>query len=268
MKIVAKKMFGQNFLIDNNVINNIVKSAKITKKSLVIEIGPGMGALTKLLVKEAKYVLAYEIDYNLVDYLKEEIKDNNLTIINQDILKANISEDIKKFNDYDEIIMIGNLPYYITTPIILGLLEKNLKINRYIFMIQDEVAMRLTSKPQTKDYNALSVLIQYKTKASKLFMVKNTSFNPAPKVNSAVIELIPFEYPLKPKNEKLFYQVNRVIFKQRRKTLKNNLKEFNLNNDKINTIYNELHLKEAIRAEELSVDDIINLSDKIGEKND
>ena len=135
-------------------------------------------------------------------------------------------------------------------------------------MIQDEVAMRLTSKPQTKDYNALSVLIQYKTKATKLFMVKSIAFNPAPKVNSAVIELIPYEYPLKPNNEKLFYQVNRAIFKQRRKTLKNNLKEFNLNNDKINSIYKELNLKEAVRAEELSVDEIIKLSDKIGEKND
>ncbi len=265
-EVRAKKKFGQNFLKDQNVIANIIKEAEITKNSLVIEIGPGTGALTEHLVKEAGKVIAFEIDTDLIPILEAKIKNDNFILINKDILDVDINEAIAlNIGTLENVVIIGNLPYYITTPIILGLLEKNVKASAYVFMVQREVADRLTAKPKTKDYNALSVLMNYKTKTKKCFDVSPQCFNPVPGVWSAVIKLTPFVYEVFPQNEKLFYEVNRAIFKQRRKTLLNNLQAYGIDKDAALNIFNKLGFKPSVRSEELGVTDIIKLSDEIGE---
>lgn len=263
--VVPKKRFGQNFLKDNNVINNIVDSAKLTKDTLVIEIGPGLGAITRGLCMEAGFVLAYEIDYTIIPYLNENLSDyHNYKIINQDILKSDIISDINELDfKYKEIFVVANLPYYITTPIILSLLELNLDIKKYIVMIQLEVADRICGKPKTKDYNNLSILIGYKAKATKLFNVNRTSFYPSPRVDSAVIELDVYEKPpYEAKNEKLFYSLIRQSFETRRKTLFNNLINY-YDKKLLNDIYSEFKLKPNIRAEELSIKDFVDIANFI-----
>lgn len=261
MDVKAKKSLGQNFLIDENIINKIVNELNILDDSLVIEIGPGKGALTKLLVKKAKYVLAYELDKECINYLNLNIKNKNLKIINEDILKANIKEDILDYNDIKNIYIIGNLPYYITTPIILKLIEDKLKVNKYLFMVQEEVANRYCYLENNKEYNALTVYLNYLFKTKKCFVVKNTSFDPIPKVQSAIISLEDKEKE-NVINEDYFYEINKLIFRQKRKTLINNLKDkFNLNI--LKEVFNKLKFKENIRAEELSIKDIINLSDNL-----
>lgn len=265
-EVRAKKKFGQNFLQDKNIINNIIEEANIDSNTLVIEIGPGTGALTRHLVLKAGYLIAYEIDTDLVPLLEEEFKDKQFKVVNQDILTVNLEEEISKYKDkYSNVVIVGNLPYYITTPIILGLLEKNLDVKAYVFMVQLEVAERLTAIKGGKEYNALSVLINYKTKASKCFNVSPNAFKPVPGVWSAVIKMVPREYHIKPKNEKFFLELNRAIFKQRRKTLANNLQNFNIKKDKINEALKKLDLKPTCRSEELSVEEIIKLSDILGE---
>lgn len=265
MEVIAKKRFGQNFLMDKNIVNNIVNLGELDQDTLVIEIGPGTGNLTKEIVKKAGFVLAYEIDFTLVDLLNETIKSPNFKVINRDILEADIKSDISEYN-FKRIVIMGNLPYYITTPIILGLLEKEMPIATYVFMIQDEVADRFTACAGKKDYNALSVLINYKTKAKKCFVVPAKCFNPAPKVNSAVITLTPKEITLRPKSEKFFFALNRAIFRQRRKTLQNNLLAFNVAKEDIMQAYNLLGFKPTIRSEELSLEMIIKLADVLEEK--
>lgn len=257
----AKKSLGQNFLIDENVINNIVKEIGILPDSLVVEIGPGQGALTKLLVKEAKNVVAYEIDKDCIDILEREIKTSNLDLINKDILKANIKEDLSKYN-YKHLYIVGNLPYYITTPIMLKLIHDNLPVDKYVFMVQEEVADRYTSLNNNKEYNALTVYLNYLFETKKCFVVKNTSFNPIPKVSSSVISLAKKEINKKPLNEAYFYEINKLIFRQKRKTLANNLKD-SFSKDIIDEVYTRLNYKSGIRAEELSIDDIIKLSDTL-----
>ena len=260
--VVPKKRFGQNFLKDNNVINNIIDSAHLTKDTLVIEIGPGLGAITRGLCMDAGFVLAYEIDYSIIPFLNENLNGfNNYKIINQDILKSNIIQDINDLDfKYKEIYVVANLPYYITTPIILNLLELNINIKKYIVMIQLEVADRICGKPKTKDYNNLSILIGYKAKATKLFNVNRTSFYPAPHVDSAVIELEVYEnMPNKAINEKLFYSFIRHSFETRRKTLFNNLINY-YDKELLDNIYTEFKLKPNIRAEELSIKDFVDIT--------
>jgi len=263
-KFYVKKKYGQNFLVDQNILRKIVEVPSITDKTLVIEIGPGLGSLTEHLLEKAKHVLAYEIDKDLLPILFETFKTDKLTVYNKDFLKCDIDLDIKELGiTYDQVVVVANLPFYITTPIILKIIEESSLIKEMVLMTQQEVAERLTSKPSTKDYNSLSIAIQYKTKAEIALKVPRTVFIPAPNVDSAVVKLsVIDEIAIKPKNEALFYEIVRSSFAQRRKTLVNNLhNKYNLDKDIIINLLIELDLDPRIRAENLSVDDFIRLSD-------
>ena len=263
--IYAKKKFGQNFLKDSNILNKIIEASECDKDTLIIEVGPGLGSLTELLCRNAGFVIAYEIDNDLIPILKNNLnKYDNYEIINKDILEANIDEDILKYKDkFKNIYLVANLPYYITTPIILGTLEKTNLITRYVMMMQKEVALRLTSKPKTKDYAAISIAIEYRGIAKMMFLVDRKSFIPSPNVDSAVIRLDLYnEKKYFPKNEKLFFDLTKQSFHQRRKTLLNNL-SVNYPKDFIIKMLKDNNYKESIRAEELSILDFIKLSDYI-----
>ena len=261
-----KKKFGQNFLMDKKILEKIVSSAEIDKETGVIEIGPGLGSLTELLCINSKHVLAYEIDSDLIPILDENLKDyKNKTILNKDILEADVNKDIKEYlADCKRIYVVANLPYYITTPILLNMLQK-VKIDKYVVMMQLEVADRLCGKVSTKEYNSLSITIQYQASVKKLFKVPRTVFKPAPNVDSAVIEIKAYDkIEHKPRNPEFFFDVVRNAFAQRRKTLINNLmNRFGPEKEKFVKILNEMNLKETVRSEELSVDEFVILSDKI-----
>ena len=264
-KLSAKKKFGQNFLTDQNILSSIVDAACIDKDTLVIEIGPGLGSLTERLLQLAGKVVAYEIDGDLIPLLKENLKDyDNLEVIHNDILEVDINSDIDRYKDgFKNIYLVANLPYYITTPIILGLLSKTDKITKYVMMMQLEVADRICGKPSTKDYNALSIAIGYRAKATKIVKVPRTVFIPAPNVDSAVVRLDLYEdKPYEALNEEHFFEFIRLCFNQRRKTLNNNLstkysKEF------IQRMLSDNNIKPTVRAEELTISDFIRLSDYI-----
>jgi 16S rRNA (adenine1518-N6/adenine1519-N6)-dimethyltransferase len=230
----------------------------------VVEIGPGLGSLTEYLLDKSKHVLAYEIDNDLVKILVENFNDDKLSIIHEDFLKRNIDDDIESLKiDYDNVVVVANLPYYITTPIILKIIEESSIVKELVVMTQLEVARRLTSKPSTKDYNSLSVAIQYKTIAEISMKVPKNVFIPAPNVDSAVVKLtIKDEIEVKPLSEEYFYDLVRSSFKQRRKTLVNNL-YVRYNKEKVDLIsyLEDLELNVQIRAENLSVNDFIRLSD-------
>ena len=265
--IRAKKKFGQNFLKNPKILSSIVEKSECDKDTLVIEIGPGLGSLTELLCEKAGFVLAYEIDDELIPILKNNLsKYNNIEIINKDILEVDINSDINKYiNDYKNVYLVANLPYYITTPIILGLLSKTSLIKRYVMMMQKEVADRLTSNPKTKDYAAITIAILYRGVAKTIINVPRTSFIPEPNVDSSVVKLELYdEKKYFPKNEELFFDITRIAFNQRRKTLINNLqnkykKEF------IQEMLSNLGYKAAIRAEELDILDFIKISDYIND---
>ena len=261
----AKKKFGQNFLTDQNILSQIVNSADINKDTLVIEIGPGLGSLTELLCKASGFVLCYEIDNDLIPILNDNLKEyNNFEVINKDILEVDINSDIDKYiKNYKNVYVVANLPYYITTPIILGLLSQTNKISRYVMMMQLEVADRICGKPKTKDYNALSIAIMYRAIATKVIKVPRTVFIPAPNVDSAVVRLDLYDNPKYIcKDEKHFFDFIRECFSQRRKTLVNNL--FNkYSKDFIVKMLNENNIKLTARAEELDITDFIKLSDYI-----
>ena len=259
-----KKKYGQNFLVDQNILKKIVEIPAITSETLVVEIGPGLGSLTEHLLEKAKHVLAYEIDKDLLPILLETFKTDKLTLLDKDFLKCDIDLDIRKLEiTYDQVIVVANLPFYITTPIILKIIEESNLVKEMILMTQQEVANRLTSKPSTKDYNSLSIAIQYKTKAVIALKVPRTVFIPAPNVDSAVVKLTVIDdIQVKPLNEPLFYEIVRASFAQRRKTLVNNLhNKYNLEKEIIINLLIELDLDSRIRAENLSVNDFIRLSD-------
>ncbi|QWB99980.1 ribosomal RNA small subunit methyltransferase A [Mycoplasmatota bacterium] len=249
-----KKKFSQNFLLDENIIKKIIKAADINQDACVIEIGPGFGALTKHLVKNSKKLLLYEIDDELIPHLKKLFSnEKNIHIKHQDFLKTeNIDEDIKNYlDDSKEVILVSNLPYHITTPIIMKILEESKQVKRLVLMMQLEVAKRLTSKPNTKDYNALSVIIQDQTDAKYMFKVPKTVFQPRPKVDSAVIRLDIYEH----NGNKAFYKFVHACFVQRRKTLVNNLNSsYSIEKEKIKLILEKLNLNDKIRAEALSLE--------------
>ena len=258
----VKKYFGQNFLSDSFVISKIISSANISKDTVVLEIGPGKGALTKGLLKVSKKVIAYEVDNEVIPILKENTKPyTNLEIINEDILKT----DLTYLNDYsEEVITVSNLPYYITSPIIDLFFKKLTKLNKAIFMVQKEVADRLNAKVGTKDYNAFTILVQYKSTVKKLIDVDRTSFKPAPNVDSAVIEIVKIERELKANNDKFFERVVKSSFSERRKTLVNNLtRDLKISKDCVVSVLDDLSLRADIRAENLSIDDFINLTNKL-----
>ena len=259
-KLHAKKKFGQNFLTDQNILNLIINAGEITKQDLVIVIGPGLGSLTELLCSNAGFVLAYEIDKDLINPLKENLNGfNNYEIINKDILEVDIDKDIDNYkSNYNNVYLISNLPYYITTPIILNTLSRTNKIKRYVMMMQEEVADRICGKPKTKDYNALSIAIKYRAIAKKAFKVPRTVFIPEPNVDSAVVVLDIYDKsPYNVDNEELFFTLIRDAFNMRRKTLINNLNKYN--KDKILNILKSLNIKENVRAEELDITDFINI---------
>lgn len=266
-KFYIKKKFGQNFLTDQNILQNIVSVGELTKEDDVIEIGPGLGALTEIIASKCNRLLCYEIDSDLIPILKKNLSEfNNVSIINNDVLKCDVNKDIDNyFPGSKRVVLISNLPYYITTPIILGLLEATSKINRYVMMMQEEVADRITSKPDVKDYNALSIAVQYRAVATKEIRVPRTVFVPAPNVDSAVIKLDVYSTPLyHPANEAKFFKMVRSAFAQRRKTLVNNLSQAGYKKDLIYSALESLKLDASIRSEALSVEDFVNLSNILG----
>ncbi|MDR7240317.1 16S rRNA (adenine(1518)-N(6)/adenine(1519)-N(6))-dimethyltransferase RsmA [Neobacillus drentensis] len=221
-----KKSLGQNFLIDTNILKKIVSFADLTQESGVIEIGPGIGALTEQLARTSKKVVAFEIDQRLLPILNDTLSPYpNVKIIHNDVLEADVAEVMKEeFNDIDNVMVVANLPYYVTTPIIMKLLEEHLPIRGIVCMLQKEVADRISAKPGTKDYGSLSIAVQYYTEAETVMIVPKTVFVPQPNVDSAVIRLTRREQPaVAVTDESFFFQVTRASFAQRRKTLLNNL---------------------------------------------
>lgn len=263
-----KKKFGQNFLTDQNILNKIVDTALLDKDTDVIEIGPGLGALTEIIASKCNRLLCYEIDSDLIPILKNNLSEySNVEIINNDVLKCDVNKDIDTyFKDFKRVALISNLPYYITTPIILGLLEATDKIKTYVMMMQEEVADRICSKPAVKDYNALSIAVQYRCKATKEIRVPRTVFVPQPNVDSAVIRLTLHEdKPYNPKDEALFFKLVRGAFAQRRKTLANNLSLMGYSKEYIYNALEALGYDKSIRSEALDVSDFVRLSDWLGD---
>ena len=256
-----KKKFGQNFIVDKNIIHSIISKSNIDKDTLVIEIGPGAGSLTTELDEVAGHIIAYEIDKTLKPILEtKNLK--NTTIIYEDFLKRNISEDLKKYN-YQKIYVVANLPYYITTPIIIKLIEDKLNIDKIVVMVQKEVGDRFKAKPNTKEYNSLSIFLNYYYTVEKLLDVSKNVFIPKPNVDSIVVSLTKKGNKIKVDNEKLFFKLVRDSFKQKRKTLKNNLKGYNLK--KIEEILKKHNLDLTIRAEALPIEIFAEIANNLKE---
>ncbi|KKK36677.1 16S rRNA methyltransferase [Mesobacillus campisalis] len=267
-----KKSLGQNFLIDTNILRRIVDHAELTETSAVIEIGPGIGALTEQLAKRSKKVMAFEIDQRLLPILEDTLSPyENVTIVHQDILKADVQSRIDEIlKGFEDIMVVANLPYYVTTPIIMKLLEEKLPIRGIVGMLQKEVADRISAKPGTKEYGSLSIAVQYYTKAETVMIVPKTVFIPQPNVDSAVIRLTLRENPaVAVKDESFFFQVTRASFAQRRKTILNNLtsqlpggKE---KKEGIQAALKKAGIEETRRGETLSIEEFGALSDALYE---
>ena len=221
-----KKSFGQNFLTDTNILQKIVDTAEIDKQVNVIEIGPGIGALTEFLAENAAEVMAFEIDDRLVPILADTLRDfDNVTVVNQDILKVDLNQYIAEFKNPDlPIKVVANLPYYITTPILMHLIESKIPFQEFVVMMQKEVADRISAEPNTKAYGSLSIAVQYYMTAKVAFIVPRTVFVPAPNVDSAILKMVRREEPaVAVKDEDFFFSVSKASFVHRRKTLWNNL---------------------------------------------
>lgn len=257
MSFEYKKSLGQNFLKDDNIINKIVNSIDVDKDDLIIEIGPGSGALTTKLVNKGCDVLCFEIDERLKKNL-EKINSSNIKIVFNDFLKIKIGDYINK--KYNRLFFVGNLPYYITTAIINKIIKES---NPYeiTIMIQKEVAERFMAKPCSKQYNSLSVFLQYNFDIIKICNVSKNCFEPVPKVDSMVIKLKNRDEKIKVKDESVFYKFIKDAFKQKRKNLKNNLKNYDL--DKIECVLNKKDKSLKSRAEELSVQDFVDIVNEI-----
>ena len=263
-----KKKFGQNFITEPNVLNNIVNVADI-KDCDVIEIGPGLGSLTVHLLEHAHSVVAYEIDDDLIPILTDLFKEyDNFTLVHKDILSVDVNKEINShFDMKHKICLVANLPYYITTPIILKLLSETSLIKSYTMMMQEEVADRICSKPSVKDYNSLSIAIQYRASAKKVLKISRNIFVPKPNVDSAVIKLDLFEtLPCKCKYEDIFFKLIRDAFCQRRKTLVNNLKSTGYDKNLILEFINKEKLNPSVRSEQLDVNVFVKLAEFIGDK--
>ena len=268
---VFQKKFGQNFLIDKRVLDKIIAAAEIGPEDCVLEIGPGIGTLTRRLAQEAGKVIAVEIDKNLIPILQEVLGEyDNITILNEDILKVDIPALVEEYNGGRPIKVVANLPYYITTPIIMGLFESNVPIDNITVMVQKEVAVRMQVGPGTKDYGALSLAVQYYATPYIVANVPPNWFMPRPKVGSAVIRLTRHqEKPVQVRDERFMFRLIRAAFNQRRKTLQNalhNMTELNLTKDKIVRALQEMGLSESIRGEKLSLLEFARLSDLLTEE--
>lgn len=261
-----QKKFGQNFLIDSNIVEKIVRDAGVTKDDFVLEIGPGIGTMTQYLCESAREVVAVEIDTKLIPILKDTLGAyNNVSVINEDILKVDIKKLAEKRNGGRPIKVVANLPYYITTPIIMGLFESHVPIDSITIMVQKEVADRMQVGPGTKDYGALSLAVQYYAKPQILINVPPTCFMPKPNVGSAVIKLQRYDNPpVTVKNEKLMFDIIRASFNQRRKTLQNGLNNapnINYSKEQIVTAIEKLGVVATVRGEALTLEQFAKLSD-------
>lgn len=263
-----KKNFGQNFLVDERVLDKIVNAADINKNDLVIEVGPGIGTLTQAMAKRAGKVVSVEIDKTLVPILGELLEDyNNVEIINEDILKVDINEIIAK-HPRMSVKMAANLPYNITTPIIMGILEKHIPMESLTVMIQKEVAYRMNAKPSTKDYGSLSLVTQYYCEPYLVANVPQNCFMPRPNVDSAVIRLNILKEPkIKVSDEQFMFNFIKAAFSQRRKTLVNCIFSSGLtklNKEELGKVLNELGYDERVRGESLTLEDYGVISEKFG----
>ncbi|EPD54662.1 ribosomal RNA small subunit methyltransferase A [Coprococcus sp. HPP0074] len=264
-----QKKFGQNFLIDTHVLDKIIRSAEITKDDFVLEIGPGIGTMTQYLACAAREVVAVEIDKALIPILEDTLSSyDNVTVINEDVLKLDIIKLAQERNGGKPIKVVANLPYYITTPIIMGLFESHVPVQSITVMVQKEVADRMQVGPGTKDYGALSLAVQYYAKPYIAANVPPNCFMPRPKVGSAVIRLECHEEPpVQVKDEKLMFRIIRASFNQRRKTLANGLKnspEISLSREGIEQAIAELGKGASVRGEALNLEEFATLSNIVG----
>lgn len=269
-EFMFQKKFGQNFLIDIHVLEKIISAAGITKNDCVLEIGPGIGTMTQYLAENAGHVVAVEIDRNLIPILKETLADyDNVTVINEDILRVDIKALAEEYNGGKPIKVVANLPYYITTPIIMGLFESGVPIDNITVMVQKEVADRMKEGPGSKDYGALSLAVQYYAEPEIVANVPPNCFIPRPNVGSAVIRLTRHkEMPVGVKDPALMFKIIRASFNQRRKTLQNglgNAPELPYTKEQIAAAIAEMGLTPTIRGEALSLAQFAQLSDILGE---
>ena len=260
-----QKKFGQNFLIDGSVLEKIMDAADITKEDFVLEIGPGIGTMTQYLAERAREVLAVEIDKNLIPILAETLSEyENVDILNADILKTDLNKIAEEKNGGHPIKVVANLPYYITTPIIMGLFESHVPVENVTVMVQKEVADRMQAGPGTKDYGALSLAVQYYAEPYIAANVPPNCFMPRPKVGSAVIRLTKHKTPpVQVKNEKLLFQLIRASFNQRRKTLQNGIKNFsgfNFSKEEVAEALEQMGVSPTIRGEALTLEQFAQLS--------
>lgn len=267
-----QKKFGQNFLIDTHVLEKIIRSSNITKEDMVIEIGPGIGTMTQYLCESAREVIAVEIDKKLIPILEDTLKEyENVSVINEDILKVDINKIVKEKNQGKPVKVVANLPYYITTPIIMGLFEAHVPLESITVMVQKEVAERMQAKPSTKDYGALSLAVQYYAQPYIVANVPANCFMPRPNVGSAVIKLkLHEEKPVKVMDEQLMFRLIRASFNQRRKTLVNGLNnspKINIPKEIIIDSIRSLGEKETVRGEALTLQQFAQLSDLLTEAN-
>ena len=265
-----KKSFGQNFLTDTNILQKIVDTAEIDKKVNVIEIGPGIGALTEFLAESAAEVMAFEIDDRLVPILADTLRDfDNVTVVNQDILKVDLAQYIAEFKNPDlPIKVVANLPYYITTPILMHLIESGIPFSEFVVMMQREVADRISAQPNTKAYGSLSIAVQYYMTAKVAFIVPRTVFVPAPNVDSAILKMVRRDQPaVAVQDEKFFFKVSKASFVHRRKTLWNNLTscfgKSEETKDKLTAALERADLSPSVRGEALNLEEFARLADAL-----
>ena len=263
-----QKKYGQNFLIDTGVLDRIITAAEITKEDCVLEIGPGIGTMTQYLAERAGEVVAVEIDQNLIPILKETLAAyDNVTVIQDDILKVDVRKIVEEKNGGKPIKVVANLPYYITTPIIMGIFEKHIPLKSITIMVQKEVAERMQVGPGTKDYGALSLAVQYYAKPEIVANVPPNCFIPRPNVGSAVIRLTRYEEPpVKTGNEEKMFALIRASFNQRRKTLVNGLTNapgLGLTKEQVTEALEQMGLPATIRGEALTLEQFASLSDKL-----
>ena len=265
--ITANKNYGQNFLIDDYIVKNIVENSEVSKEDLIIEIGPGLGTLTSKLINQAGKVVCIELDPNMIKILNDRFSlYNNFELIHDDILKVNLRKIIEVNLDtlnLKNAKVVANLPYYITTPIIMKLLEEKLNLESITVMVQKEVAKRLTEKPGGKETGAITYSVNYYTNPEFIFDVPNTSFIPSPKVDSAVIKLNILKEPkIKVKNEETFFKIIKVAFMQKRKTLLNSLSNNNIaEKSELEKMLQDLNINLKIRAEKLTLEEFGKISD-------
>ena len=262
-----KKSFGQNFLTDTNILQKIVDTAEIDKNINVIEIGPGIGALTEFLAESAAEVMAFEIDDRLVPILADTLRDfDNVTVVNQDILKVDLAQYIAEFKNPDlPIKVVANLPYYITTPILMHLIESGIPFSEFVVMMQREVADRISAQPNTKAYGSLSIAVQYYMTAKVAFIVPRTVFVPAPNVDSAILKMVRRDQPaVAVQDEKFFFKVSKASFVHRRKTLWNNLTSYFGKSEetkgKLTAALERADLSPSVRGEALSLEEFARLA--------